>query len=336
MVLVGGWQRRGLAEVESQPYSAVSSRPCGLQLPPTLPRGFMWDPVVELVQGVMVLCNMDYDQYITKAIKDFRCWGVEVGREAPIWSPLPSPPKKLFLTASASWEGQLAVVGGSEHHSTNVNQLEGSTYFQLYDPRKLTWRWGPNLPAALFEGCAVAGKDDDLFVLGYFESGPTNFYLFDGKSGAWQEMPASPHQHIRPGCTMASLGAGEEGMVAISGDHAEYFSFSRREWDELAKPLVHRSPHVRVSVGLSQGQLVVAGGYDLSLGETSHLVEAWQEGGWVQLDYLLAVARTKQVCQHNSVTLNQSTTAPSQGDLELPASLCASPGSGYTIGNRTG
>ena len=292
MVLVGGWPD----EAEAQPYSAVSSRPCGLQLPPSLPRDFMWDPVVELVQGVMVLCNIDYDKYMKKATKDFRCWGVEVGREAPLWSPLPSPPKKLFLTASASWEGQLAMVGGSEQHSTDVNQLEGSTHFQLYDPRNMAWRWGPDLPAAIFEGCAVAGKDDGLFVLGYFESGPTNFYLFDGKSGEWQEMPASPHQHTRPGCTMASLQAGEEGLVAISGNHAEYFSFSRREWEELPQPLVSRSPHVRVSVGLSQGQLVVAGGYDRSLGETSHQVEGWQEGeGWVELDYLLAVGRTHQV-----------------------------------------
>ena len=76
---------------------------------------------------------------------------------------------------------------------------------------------------------------------------------------------------------------------------------------------------MHVSVGVSQGRLVMAGGWDSQLMEQSHLVEAWEEGlGWVQLPRQLEVGRTRQA------------------ELELPASLCEKANlSSYRTANRT-
>ena len=88
LVLVGGWPDSDTP----QPYSAVSLRPCGLTLPP-LPRSSMWDPVAELVQDRMLICNMDYDQYIVSAVvKDYKCWGLDLAATPLTWIPFPPPP----------------------------------------------------------------------------------------------------------------------------------------------------------------------------------------------------------------------------------------------------
>ena len=147
-----------------------------------------------------------------------------------------------------------------------------------------------------------------LLVLGDFESGPTNLYLLSRPGGEWRQMPESRHLHTHPGCAVTTLADGVEGMVAISGNNAEFFSFLAEKWVEMPPPLVPRAPSMKVSVGLSQGRLVVAGGWDSSLMEMSMRVEAWEEGrGWVAYPRDLSEGRTHQA------------------ELSLPASLCVAP-----------
>ena len=304
MVLVGGWPDSDTP----QPYSAVSLRPCGLALPP-LPRSSMWDPVAELVQDRMLICNMDYDKYIVSAMaKDYKCWSLDLAASPLTWTALPPPPMKLFLSTSASWEGLLAIIGGSQEHHHDLGQLDGTRQLQLYNPREGIWGLGPPLPASLFEGCAVPMGSHGLLVLGDFESGPTNLYLLSGPDGKWRQMPESRHLHVRPGCAATTLAGGLEGMVAISGDNAEFFSFLAEEWVDMPAPMVPRAQNMKVSVGLSEGKLVVAGGWDSSLQEMSQKVEAWEDAsGWVAYPRDLSEGRTHQA------------------ELSLPASLCEAP-----------
>jgi hypothetical protein len=312
MVLLGGWP-----DEEVEPYTAVSSRPCSLRLPP-LPRDNMWDPVAATVTDQMLLCNIDYDQYMTDPKeKDFRCWGLDLA--APkAWTALPPPPVPLFLSASAAWLGQLVMVGGSREHHHDLEQLEGTTHLQLYHPGKAAWTEGPPLPAPLFEGCVVAVGTDGLLVLGDFEAGATNLYLLEG--GLWRALPVSGHPHVRPGCSVAALDGGEEGLVAISGNRAEFFSLRTETWRDLPQPTVNYAPTLRVSVGLSLGRLVVAGGLDMAEGEMNNKMEAFEGGQWVAQPRRLSAGRTHQA------------------ELHLPAALCAETPpaiQGYRTANRT-
>ena len=299
LVLVGGWP-----DEEASSYSPASTLPCSLHLP-TLPRANMWDSLIELVDNMVVACNMDYDLYIAnKRTKDFRCWGLQLARSPLAWAALPPPPHLLFLSTSTAWAGRLAVVGGSESNHQDLDQLNGTTHVQLYDPASDTWAVGPALPAPLFEGCAVAAAQG-LLVLGHFESesGMTNFYRVEGVAGRWLALPRSRHYHPRPGCTVATY-RGEEGMVAVSGHHAEFYSFPRGVWTDLPPLRVHRAASTRVSVGVSQGQVVVAGGWDSGLAEKARAVEALQGEAWVVVEPPLVPGRTKQ------------------GEVQLPANLC--------------
>ena len=315
LVLVGGWPD----DVEGEPYSVVSLKPCGLKLP-ALPKKYMWDPLAELVQHQMLLCNIDYDQYLVDQQISYGCWGLNFNSPSLSWTAFPPPPKKLFLSASASWRGQLAIVGGSKRHHSDLSLLDGTTHLQLYNPRQRTWTQGPQMPAPLFEGCAVPVRQQGLLVLGDFEAGKTNLYLLTGPEGEWRAMPVSRHYHSRPGCAVATLDGSNEGLVAVTGDHTEFFSFTRQVWVDLPNPVSHRAASMHVSVGVSQGRLVMAGGWDREMQEKSHLVEAWEEGrGWVPLAHQLKVGRTRQA------------------ELELPASLCEQAGlsSSYRTANRT-
>ena len=314
LVLVGGWPD----DMDGEPYTAVSLTPCRLKLPP-LPKKYMWDPLAELVRNQMLLCNIDYDQYIVDKRVKYGCWALNLNSPSQSWTPFPAPPQKLFLSASASWLGQLAIVGGSESHHADLSLLDGTTHLQLYNPTQHTWTQGPRMPAPLFEGCAVPVRQQGLLVLGDFEAGETNFYLLTGPEGEWRAMPVSRHYHSTPGCAVATLEGDNEGLVAVTGDHTEFFSFSRQVWMDLPNPASHRAASMHVSVGVSQGRLVMAGGWDSQLMEQSHLVEAWEEGlGWVQLPRQLEVGRTRQA------------------ELELPASLCEKANlSSYRTANRT-
>ena len=315
LVLVGGWPD----DTEGEPYSVVSVKPCELKLPP-LPKKYMWDPLVELVQHRMLLCNIDYDQYILDRRVSYGCWGLNFAKPSLSWKPFPPPPKKLFLSTSASWRGQLAIIGGSQSHHSDLSLLRGTTHLQLYNPRRGSWSQGPEMPAPLFEGCAVPVRRQGLLVLGDFEAGETNMYLLTGPGGEWRAMPESRHYHSRPGCAVASLDGRNEGLVVVTGDHTEFFSFTHQRWIELPDRLSRRAATNHVSIGMSQGRLVRAGGWDDLLQEKSHVVEAWEEGrGWVPLATQLKVGRTRQA------------------ELELPASLCKEQASlsSHKTANRT-
>ena len=300
LVLVGGWPGE-----EASSYSPASTLPCSLDLP-ALPRPNMWDSLVDLVDGMVVACSMDYDLYIAdRRTKDFQCWGLQLARSPLAWAALPPPPHLLFLSTSTVWGGRLAVVGGSQAHHQDLDQLNGTTHVQLYDPASDTWSAGPALPAPLFEGCAVADSDQGLLVLGHFETehGMTNFYRVEGVGGRWRALARSRHYHTRPGCTVATY-RGEEGLVAVSGRHAEFYSFPRGVWADLPPLQVRRAAGTRVSVGVSQGQVVVAGGWDMGLQEKAKAVEALQGAAWVVVEPPLVPGRTHQ------------------GEVQLPGNLC--------------
>merc|ERR1712130_11581 len=112
----------------------------------------------------------------------------------------------------------------------DLSLLDGTTHLQLYNPRKRTWTQGTKMPAPLFEGCAVPVRLQGLLVLGDFEAGNTNLYLLTGPKGEWRAMPRSRHYHSRPGCAVATLDGSNEGLVAVTGDHTEFFSFTRQVW----------------------------------------------------------------------------------------------------------
>jgi hypothetical protein len=113
-----------------------------------------------------------------------------------------------------------------------------------------------------------------------------------------------------PGCAVAALGGGEEGLVAVSGSETELFSFSLG-WLPLPRLSGPRFPGLRVSLGWSGGRLVAAGGYDLASMEPAAGVEALGPGGWEPAGRLEGGARTRQ------------------GELRVPGGLC-------TPANRTG
>ena len=311
LVLLGGWpeweEEWGVETVEEEEevkssYSVVSPGGCRPHLPP-LPRGDMWDPVAAAVGGALLVCNMDYTAYMSAARrKDYRCWALHTKAAPLAWTPFPAPPKRLFLAASTAWRGRLAVVGGSETHHTDLAALRGTRHLQLYSPARRQWSRGPALPAPLFEGCAAATRLG-LLVLGEFDSGDTNLYLL--ARGVWRGMPASRHPHVRPGCTVTTVGQ-EDGLIAVSGSVVELFSLARQEWRELPRLAVARAAHARVSVGHSAGRLVVAGGWDMYTMEPATAVEVWRGEGW-QVEGQV-VGRTRQA------------------EVHLPATTCLTPG----------
>ena len=70
--------------------------------------------------------------------------------------------------------------------------------------RKGTWEYGPDLPAPLYEGCAV-GTHLGLVVIGEFEDqAGTNSYIL--KDTVWSALPKSNYEHVNPGCGLGRIG----------------------------------------------------------------------------------------------------------------------------------
>ena len=301
LVLVGGWPD----SADSSSYSPVSSGPpCQPRLPP-LPRPYMWDLMAEVVQGLLITCNMDYNKYQADGTKDFACWSIDPEASLAAWTPLPPPPLLLFLSTSATWNDKMVVVGGSRQLHQDLDRLKGTKHLQVYHPKERSWIHGPALPGRLLEGCAVTTKELGLLVLGNFRGSKANFYQLPGLDSAWHELPSSHYRHQRPGCAVVDL-EGEHGLLVVTGGLAEFFSIKKKSWRELP-PLVNQlSPNCRVSVGMSSGRVVVAGGWDVQDQEKARAVEAWKEGeGWEVLDHQLEVGRTRHT------------------EVELPAFICS-------------
>ena len=68
----------------------------------------------------------------------------------------------------------------------------------------------------------------------------------------------------------------------ISGSFVEFFSLWDNKWIKLPKTKVKRKRDIRPTVGMSHGQIVISGGFDMDSGEVSDIIEVWdgEEGTW--------------------------------------------------------
>ena len=185
------------------------------------------------------------------------------------------------------------MVGGAREllPPATFHAMEGTRLVQRYSPATRAWARDPDLPAQLFEGCAVA-TPRGLVVIGEFEAGAANSYVL-GAGGRWAALPLSHYRHTSPACSLATLG-NVTGVVAVSGNSVEMLVLSSGNntdsssnstgwrWQLLPAPTVSRSGSVAASLGVSLGRLVLTGGVDLASGEVSGVVEVWDEAaaGW--------------------------------------------------------
>ena len=270
-VMVGG-----STEDSDDSYSLVDpSHSCSISLDP-LPVHNMWDPIVAVVQDQMVACYIDYEHYITWGTKKSLCWQLRVDTRSR-WTPVPSPPQGMFLTTSAVVGEKLLVIGGSLQYTYDIKNMSGTTLVQEYDIRSRTWAEGTRLPAPLFEGCAVETLLG-VIVIGDFEAGNPNAYILDRSK--WKPLPLSNYAHTNPGCALVTINR-KSGVLVISGSFVEFFSLWDNKWIKLPGTKVKRKRDIRPTVGMSHGQIVITGGFDMDSGEVSDIIEVWDGEEWM-------------------------------------------------------
>ena len=302
----------GLVEDPAISYSLVETGgvSCVLSLPP-LPSQLMLDPVVEMINDTILLCSLDYDLYRAGSESSAECWTLQLARRPRVWVPAEPPPRTLFLPTFTSHESKIYMFGGSQvsqrlHQQlviTIIDQellppdqfslMSGTRTVQVYDVTTNSWSLPPSqLPAPLFEGCAVS-THLGIVIIGDFEAGQPNAYISRGDQ--WNKLPVSNYAHTNPGCSMVTI-RNQTGILVISGVWAELLRLEDEKWIILPQPKIKRFRELKPTVGTSLGQIVVVGGVDRDTGEVSNVIEVWDEeaGDWSLSGGVINNRRTRQ------------------------------------------
>lgn len=191
------------------------------------------------------------------------------------------------------------MVGGSrellpQHH---FHLMSGSKSVQKFNVATRTWSKGVDLPAPLFEGCAVS-TPLGLVVIGDFEEGEPNGYIL-ADNGVWSPLALTHFTHTNPACSMTS---NNQGIILVTGNYVEMLSLSSLQWSVLPKPNIDRSPEVRPTLGVSFGALLLTGGLDLGSGELSDVIETWDDH---LMEWRLSSIKVKNpTIRHSSVAVS--------------------------------
>lgn len=171
--------------------------------------------------------------------------------------------------------------------------MSGTRTVQVYDAETNSWSVSPvQLPAPLFEGCAVS-TTFGIVVIGDFEAGRPNAYIL--REGEWNHLPVSNYAHTNPGCSLVTIN-NHTGILVISGIWAEFLRLEDKEWIILPQPKIRRFSDLKPTVGTSLGRIVVVGGVDRDTGEVSDVIEVWDEeaADWRLSGRVMDSRRTRQ------------------------------------------
>ena len=238
---------------------------------------YMLEPVVGIVNDKLLVCYIDHDCYRQFLDNRTKCWMLNLSkRKRRLWKQVPTPHHSMFLPSSASYNSEVWMIGGSPRllPPELYNDMSGTKIIQKFNVDTLTWSRGPDLPAPLFEGCSVA-TESGLVVIGWFETGDTNTYIYD-KSKRWRPLPKSHYSHTSPGCTLATVN-NVTGVLIITGNDVEILDLDNRLWTKLPSPKIDRAPERRPTVGVSFGRLIIAGGVDMRNVDVSDVIEMWDD-----------------------------------------------------------
>ena len=290
----------GLLENPAVSYSLVETdtdTQCVLSLPP-LPQRLMLDPLVSLVNETILLCSADYDSYRAKHHKLTQCWRLNLSRRPRVWVSVQSPLRSLFLSTLTSHGSKVYMLGGSEEllAGSEMSLMSGTRTVQTYDIVTNTWDLPPaQLPAPLFEGCAVS-TSRGIVLIGDFEAGLPNAYISQGEGeDQWRPLPVSNFAHTNPGCSVVTI-TNVTGVLVISGLRAELLRLEDNKWIKLPQLKIRRFSDLRPTVGTSLGRVVVVGGVDRDTGQVSDVIEVWdeEEQDWVVSRQVMDNRRTRQ------------------------------------------
>ena len=290
----------GLLENPALSYSLVEAEPdteCVLSLPP-LPQRLMLDPLVSLVNETILLCSADYESYrANNNHKHTQCWRLNLGRRPRVWVSVQSPLRSLFLPTFTSHGSKIFMLGGSEEllAGSEMSLMSGTKTVQTYDVLTNTWHLPPaQLPAPLFEGCAVS-TSQGLVVIGDFEAGLPNAYISQEGEAQWRSLPVSNFAHTNPACSLVTIN-NLTGVLVISGLRAELLRLEDNIWIKLPQLKIRRFSELRPTVGTSLGRVVVVGGVDRDTGQVSDVIEVWDEEArdWVVSRQVMDNRRTRQ------------------------------------------
>ena len=293
----------GLLENPENSYSLVeveTDTQCVLSLPP-LPQRLMLDPLVCLVAETILLCSSDYDTYRANHHRHTQCWRLNLTRRPRVWVSVQSPLISLFLPTFTSHGSKIYMLGGSEDllAGSEMSLMSGTRTVQTYDMRTNTWDLPTaQLPAPLFEGCAVS-TSQGIVIIGDFEAGLPNAYISqqgeaEGEA-QWRPLPVSNYAHTNPGCSVVTI-TNITGVLVISGLRAELLRLEDNKWIKLPQLKIRRFSELRPTVGTSLGRVVVVGGVDRDTGQVSDVIEVWdeEERDWVVSRQVMDNRRTRQ------------------------------------------
>ena len=289
----------GLLENPAVSYSLVEVEPdteCVLSLPP-LPQRLMLDPLVSLIKETILLCSADYESYRARQHKLTQCWRLNLSRRPRVWVSVRSPLRSLFLPTFTSHGSKIFMMGGSEEllAGSEMSLMSGTRTVQTYDPLTNTWHLPPaQLPAPLFEGCAVS-TSRGIVVIGDFEAGLPNAYISQGSEAQWRPLPVSNYAHTNPACSVVTIN-NITGVLVVSGLRAELLQLEDSKWINLPQLKIRRFSELRPTVGTSLGRVVVVGGVDRDTGQVSDVIEVWdeKERDWVVSHQVMDNRRTRQ------------------------------------------
>ena len=237
----------------------------------------MVDPVVGIVQDKLLVCYIDHDCFRQFLDNKTKCWMINLSkRKRRLWKQVSPPQQSMFLPTSVSFNSEIWIIGGSHRllPPELYNEMSGTNIIQKFNVDTLTWSRGPDLPAPLFEGCAVA-TGSGLVVIGWFETGDTNTYIYD-RSKSWRPLSHSHYSHTSPGCTLATVNS-VTGVMVITGNQVEMLDLDNNVWVKLPQPNIDRASERRPTVGISFGRLMIAGGVDMSNVDVSDVIEEWDD-----------------------------------------------------------
>jgi|FLYN01.1.fsa_nt_gi N-acetylneuraminic acid mutarotase len=192
-------------------------------------------------------------------------------------TPMPTPRSEI---ASAVLEGRIYVAGGI------VEQFEGATAFEVYDPQTDAWEEAAPLPVGLHHA-GMAADDQRVYIGGGYTSLDFNvdvsaLWAYDPETNRWEQIAEMPYP--RAAHTMAVI----DGKLYVVGGVGQdstvlwVYDLETNAWDTSRASLPTAREHLASAV--VDGKLYVIGGRWSGQGNLSTLeVYDPQADSWERL-----------------------------------------------------
>jgi N-acetylneuraminic acid mutarotase len=204
------------------------------------------------------------------------------------WESKAAPPLELHHFQAVTYQNEVWIVGaftGKYPHETPVSTV------YIFNPKKNTWREGPELPAHRRRGSGgVVVYNQKLYWVGGIRNGHWDgcvgwFDAYDPQTNQWATLPDAPHarDHVQAGVVGDKLylmggrrtHARTKKVVGSTEASIDVFDFQAQTWQTLSR--AHELPTARADAPtlVADHSVVVLGGESITQKAAHREVEAF-------------------------------------------------------------